>query len=248
MRKVILITGASRGIGAATAILAAKKGYDVAVNYIHDHQAAEKVVHEITREGGNAKAFQADIADATQVTTLFQNVLKHFGRLDVLVNNASIVALADRVVNFSPERIKRMFEVNVYGSFYASQEAIKLMSKKTGGHGGAIINVSSGASQGGSPNVYVDYAASKGAIDTFTIGLAKELATEGIRVNAVRPGLIDTEIHVDSGDANRAAKLVESIPLKRLGQPEEIAATILWLASDEASYVTGSILNVTGGR
>lgn len=248
MKKVILITGASRGIGAATALLAAQKGFEVAVNYLHDQNAAEKIVTEISSAGGNAKSFRADVSDVEDVQKMFVAVIKHFGQLDVLVNNVGIVDLASSFVEISPLRMQKMFAVNVFGSFYCSQEAIRVMSKSGNGRGGVIVNVSSGASKGGSPNTYVDYAATKGAIDTFTIGLSKEVATQGIRVNAVRPGIIDTEIHAQSGDANRIEKIKDTIPLKRAGEPEEVAAAILWLASEEASYVTGSIIDVTGGR
>ena len=248
MKKVILITGASRGIGAATALLAAQKGFEVAVNYLRDHTAADKIVNEITSAGGKAKSFRADVSNAEDVQKMFMAVIKHFGQLDALVNNVGIVDLASPFVEMSPSRMQKMFAVNVFGSFYCSQEAIKIMSKSHNGKGGVIVNVSSGASKGGSPNTYIDYAATKGAIDTFTIGLSKELATQGIRVNAVRPGIIDTEIHAQSGDANRVEKIRDTIPLKRGGKPEEVAAAILWLASEEASYVTGSIIDVAGGR
>ena len=248
MDQVLLITGGGRGIGAATALLAASRGYAVAVNYATNSLAADEVVRTIRDSGGNAMAVQADVGDEAQVLAMFQKVDARFGRLTALVNNAGVVDVTARVDEMSVARLERMFRINVIGSFVCAREAVRRMSTRYGGSGGAIVNISSGAARLGSPGQYVDYAASKGAIDTFTIGLAKEVAEEGIRVNAVRPGLIDTEIHASGGLPDRAFELAPTVPMKRTGTAEEIAGAILWLLSPEASYTTTALLDVTGGR
>ncbi|MDN6884059.1 SDR family oxidoreductase [Variovorax sp. CAN2819] len=248
MDQVLLITGGGRGIGAATALLAASRGYAVAVNYATNSLAADEVVRTIRDNGGNAMAVQADVGDEAQVLAMFQKVDARFGRLTALVNNAGVVDVTARVDEMSVARLERMFRINVIGSFVCAREAVRRMSTRYGGSGGAIVNISSGAARLGSPGQYVDYAASKGAIDTFTIGLAKEVAEEGIRVNAVRPGLIDTEIHASGGLPDRAFELAPTVPMKRTGTAEEIAGAILWLLSPEASYTTTALLDVTGGR
>jgi NAD(P)-dependent dehydrogenase (short-subunit alcohol dehydrogenase family) len=246
--QVLLITGGGRGIGAATALLAAQRGYAVAVNYASNSLAADEVVRTIRANGGAAMAVQADVGDEAQVLAMFQKVDARFGRLTALVNNAGVVDVQARVADMSVARLERMFRINVIGSFICAREAVRRMSTKYGGTGGAIVNISSGAARLGSPDQYVDYAASKGAIDTFTIGLAKEVAAEGIRVNAVRPGLIDTEIHASGGMPDRAFDLAPTVPMQRTGSAEEIAGAILWLLSPEASYTTMALLDVTGGR
>jgi NAD(P)-dependent dehydrogenase (short-subunit alcohol dehydrogenase family) len=243
MSKVMLITGGGRGIGAATARLAAERGYAVCVNYLRDRESAEKLAKEI-----DGIAVAADVSSEQDVVNLFKEIDRKLGALNVLVNNAGIVDLRSRVEDMTPERIERIFAVNVLGSFLCAREALKRMARRHGGSGGVIVNLSSAAARLGSPGDYVDYAASKGAIDTFTIGLAKEVADDGIRVVAVRPGVIHTEIHASSGDPARVARIAGAAPLKRGGEPEEVARAILWLASDEASYTTGAILDVTGGR
>ncbi|PBI84280.1 Glucose 1-dehydrogenase 2 [Variovorax boronicumulans] len=248
MDQVLLITGGGRGIGAATALLAAKRGYAVAVNYASNSLAADEVVRTIRAGGGTAMAVQADVGDEAQVLAMFAKVDAKLGRLTALVNNAGVVDVQARVDEMSVARLERMFRINVIGSFVCAREAVRRMSTKHGGEGGAIVNISSGAARIGSPGQYVDYAASKAAIDTLTIGLAKEVATEGIRVNAVRPGLIDTEIHASGGMPDRAAELAPTVPMQRTGSPEEIASAILWLLSPEASYTTMALLDVTGGR
>ncbi|HXM83497.1 MAG TPA: SDR family oxidoreductase [Burkholderiales bacterium] len=243
MAGVMIVTGGGRGIGAATARLAAQRGYAVCVNYRTNRSAAEKLIREI---GGIAVA--GDISREDDVIRLFEETDRSLGRVTALVNNAGIVDLRARVEDMSVERLQRMFAINVIGSFLCAREAVKRMAVRHGGRGGAIVNLSSAAARLGAPGDYVDYAASKGAIDSFTVGLAKELAADGIRVNAVRPGVIQTEIHAQSGDPGRVARIAESIPLKRAGEPEEVARTILWLLSDEASYITGTIVDVSGGR
>jgi NAD(P)-dependent dehydrogenase (short-subunit alcohol dehydrogenase family) len=243
MSKVMLITGAGRGIGAATARLAVERGYKVCVNYLRDKAAAEKLAKEI-----GAIAVAADVAVEADVIRLFNTVDDKLGRLGVLVNNAGIVDVKARVEEMSVARLQRMFAVNVVGSFLCAREAVKRMAKRHGGAGGTIVNVTSAAARLGSPGDYVDYASAKGAIDTFTVGLAKEVAGDGIRVNAVRPGVIRTEIHATSGDPGRLERIGATAPLARPGEPEEVARAILWLASDESSYTTGAIVDVTGGR
>jgi len=246
--QVLLITGGGRGIGAATAVLAAQRGYAVAVNYASNSLAADEVVRTIRAGGGTAMAVQADVGDEAQVLAMFQKVDARFGRLTALVNNAGVVDVQARVDEMSVARLERMFRINVIGSFICAREAVRRMSTRYGGAGGAIINISSAAARLGSPDQYVDYAASKGAIDTFTIGLAKEVAAEGIRVNAVRPGLIDTEIHASGGMPDRAFDLAPTVPMQRTGSAEEVAGAILWLLSAEASYTTMALLDVAGGR
>src|SRR3954471_14311237 len=246
--KVMIVTGGGRGIGAATARLAAKDGYAVCINYLRDRASAEKVVAEIEKAKGKAIAVRGDVSIEPDVLNIFQQTDRALGRVTVLVNNAGIVDRGMRVELMTGARLARMFAINVTGSFLCAREAVKRMSKKHGGAGGAIVNVSSIAAKLGSPGDYVDYAASKGAIDTFTIGLAKEVAAEGIRVNAVRPGVIRTEIHAISGDPARVERIGQAAPLQRAGEPEEVARAILWLASDEASYLTGAIVDVSGGR
>ena len=248
MDEVLLVTGGSRGIGAATALLAARKGYAVAVNYARDAQAADRVVHAISEAGGRALAVQADVADEEQVLRMFAQVDAKLGRLDALVNNAGVVDRSERVDEMSFARLKRMFDINVIGSFLCAREAVKRMSTRHGGRGGAIVNVSSAASRLGSPGQYVDYAAAKGAIDVMTVGLAKEVGAEGIRVNAVRPGLIETEIHASGGLPNRVRELAHLVPMQRGGTADEVAQAILWLLSPEASYTTMSLVDVSGGR
>lgn len=248
MTKTILVTGGSRGIGAAVSRLAGRAGYRVALNYATNADAARAVVNEIVAGGGDAFAVQADVGSEPDVIAMFAAVDSRFGWLDALVNNAGIVDLKARVDEMSAARLERMMRINVVGSILCAREAVKRMSTKHGGKGGAIVNVSSAAAKHGSAGDYVDYAASKGAIDTFTIGLAREVATEGVRVNAVRPGIVDTEIHASGGQPDRAAALRHIIPMQRAGQPEEVARAILWLVSDEASYTTGALMDVSGGR
>jgi NAD(P)-dependent dehydrogenase (short-subunit alcohol dehydrogenase family) len=248
LNPVLLVTGGGRGIGAATALLAAKRGYAVAVNYASNSLAADEVVRAIRAGGGTAMAVQADVGDEAQVLAMFEKVDAKFGRLTALVNNAGVVDMQARVDEMSVARLERMFRINVIGSFVCAREAVRRMSTRHGGEGGAIVNISSGAARLGSPGQYVDYAASKAAIDTLTIGLAKEVADEGIRVNAVRPGLIDTDIHASGGMPERAFDLAPSVPMKRTGTADEVAGAILWLLSAEASYTTMAILDVTGGR
>ena len=248
MERVLLITGGSRGIGAACALLAARDGWDVAVNYTRDAAAAEAVAAQVRATGRRAIAVQADVADEAQVLRLFATVDAQLGRLQGLVNNVGVVDVAQRVDGMSVARLQRMFTVNVIGSFVCAREAVQRMSTRHGGSGGVIVNLSSAAARLGSPGQYVDYAASKGAIDTFTTGLAREVAAEGIRVNAVRPGLIETEIHASGGQPERARELAPTVPMQRTGTAEEVAAGIVWLLSDAASYTTGAVLDITGGR
>lgn len=245
--ELALVTGGSRGIGRATAHLLAQAGYRVAINYRQRAAEAQQVVAEIAAQGGSAFAVQADIADETQVIALF-NQLDREGTLRVLVNNAGILFTQCRVEDLTAERIQRVFATNVTGTFICCREAVKRMSTQHGGQGGAIINVSSAAARTGSPNEYVDYAASKGAMDTLTRGLALEVATQGIRVNGVRPGPVYTDMHADGGEPQRVDRVAGAIPMGRGGQPEEVAQAVLWLASEAASYVTGTLIDVAGGR
>lgn len=245
---VLLVTGGGRGIGAATARLAARQGWSVAVNYARDSLAADEVVRAIRAEGGQAMSVQADVSDEAQVVTLFERIDARFGRLTGLVNNAGVVDVSARVDQMDAQRLHRMFDINVIGSMLCAREAVRRMSTLHGGEGGAIVNVSSAASRLGSPGQYVDYAAAKGAIDAFTIGLAKEVAAEGIRVNAVRPGLIETDIHASGGLPNRVRDLAHTVPMQRGGTAEEVAQAIVWLLSPAASYTTMTLMDVSGGR
>jgi NAD(P)-dependent dehydrogenase (short-subunit alcohol dehydrogenase family) len=248
MTRVALVTGGSRGIGAACALLAAHDGWAVAVNYAQNSLAADEVVRQIRAGGGTAMAVQADVGDEAQVIRMFEQVDAKMGRLSALVNNAGVVDMAQRVDQMSVARLERMFRINITGSFVCAREAIKRMSTRQGGQGGVIVNLSSAAARLGSPAQYVDYAAAKGAIDVMTLGLAKEVAAEGIRVNAVRPGLIDTEIHASGGLPDRARELAHLVPMQRPGSAEEVARAIVWLMGEQSSYTTGSVIDVTGGR
>jgi NAD(P)-dependent dehydrogenase (short-subunit alcohol dehydrogenase family) len=245
---IALVTGASRGIGAATARTLAQRGHDVAINYANDGAAAERVAADVRALGRRALVVRADVADEAAVLAMFDAIDKGLGRIAALVNNAGIVGLKARLDEMSTARWKRMFDINVVGTLLCSREALKRMSTRHGGTGGVIVNLSSIAATLGAPAMYVDYAASKGAIESFTIGLGREVAAEGVRVNAVSPGIIDTAIHADSGDAARPQKLAATIPMQRPGTAQEIAEAIAWLVSDEASYVTATVLSASGGR
>jgi NAD(P)-dependent dehydrogenase (short-subunit alcohol dehydrogenase family) len=244
---VAIVTGGSRGIGAATSLLLAKAGYLVVVNYVSNAAAAQAVVTQIEQAGGKAMAIKGDVASEKDILALFK-AADRLGQLKVLVNNAGIIDLKARVDEMSAERLARMFAINITGSFLCAREAVKRMSTRHGGSGGAIVNLSSAAATLGAPGWFVDYAASKGAIDVFTLGLAREVASEGIRVNAVRPGIIDTEIHASGGEPDRVAQLRGQLPMQREGTAMEVAEAIVWLASGKASYVTGTCLGVSGGR
>lgn len=246
--SVMVVTGASRGIGAATARLAASRGYAVCVNYLSSAEAAKQLVEEITAAGGRALAVCANVAVETEVAALFDTVDRALGRVSALVNNAGILRPQMRLEGMTAERINEVMRVNVTGCFLCAREAIKRMSTLHGGSGGAIVNVSSGASRLGAPGEYIDYAASKGAVDTLTIGLSKEVAEEGIRVNAVRPGFIYTGIHASGGEPDRVNRVKATVPMNRGGRPEEVARAIMWLLSDEAAYTTGAFIDVTGGK
>jgi NAD(P)-dependent dehydrogenase (short-subunit alcohol dehydrogenase family) len=245
---VLLVTGASRGIGAASALLAARQGWAVAVNYHANSLAADEVVRGIRAQGGRAMAVQADVGSQDDVMRLFAQIDAKLGPLTGLVNNAGVVDVAARVDEMSLERLERQWRINVLGSFLCAREAVRRMSTRHGGSGGAVVNVSSAAARLGAPGRYVDYAACKGAIDTFTVGLAREVADEGIRVNAVRPGIIDTDIHASGGQPDRAQRLATSIPMQRPGTAEEVARAIVWLLGPESSYTTGALVDVAGGR
>ena len=245
---VILITGGGRGVGAATARLAAERGYDVAISFASNEAAARAVADDVRAAGRKALAVQADSADPGQVVRLFSAIDQEFGRLDVLVNNAAIIAKQSRLEDIGYERMQRIFAVNAIGPMLCAQQAAKRMSRRHGGRGGVVINISSAAARLGSPDEYVDYAASKGALETFSIGFAKEVAREGVRVACVRPGHIYTEMHADGGEPGRVDRIKDTIPMGRGGRPEEVARAILWLASDEASFITNTFLDVTGGK
>jgi len=245
--KVAIITGGSRGIGRATAIAAAARGFKVVVGYASNQAAANDVVSTIEARNGKAIAVKCDVGHESDILALFK-IADEFGTLGALINNAGIVGTTSRVDEMSAERIQRMMAINVTGSILCAREAVKRMSRRHGGKGGVIVNLSSVAAKLGAPNTYVDYAASKGAVDSFTVGLGYEVAGEGIRVAAIRPGLIDTEIHASGGEPDRAHRLAHMVPMKRVGSAEEIANAVVWLMSDDASYVTGAILDVSGGR
>ena len=246
--RIALITGASRGIGAASALLLAQRGHDVAVNYARDAHAAGQVAARVRALGRRALVVQADVADEAAVLAMFAAIDRELGPLTALVNNAGIVDMKARLDEMSTARWRRMLDINVFGTLLCTREAVRRMSTRHGGQGGGIVNLSSVAAVLGAGGMYVDYAASKGAIDSFTTGMARELATEGIRVNAVRPGIIDTEIHIASGDPNRAHESAAMIPMQRPGTALEVAHAVAWLLSDEASYVTGTVVNVSGAR
>ena len=246
--RTVLVTGGSRGIGSACALKLADQGFDVAVNYARDAQAAEQVAAQVRARGRRALVLKADVADESAVLGMFTTIDREWGRLGALVNNAGIVDVKSRFDEMTTARWRRMLDINVLGTMICSREAVRRMSTRHGGSGGGIVNLASVAAVLGAPGMYVDYAASKGAIDAFTVGLGRELATEGIRVNAIRPGIIDTEIHATSGDAKRAFSSASVIPMQRPGTAMECANSVAWLLSDEASYVTGTVLTVSGGR
>lgn len=245
---VILITGASRGVGAATARLAAAQGHDVAISFVANESAAQAVVADVQALGRKALAVRADSADPVQVAELFTAIDRYFGRIDVLVNNAAVLAPQSRLEDLGYERMQRIFAVNSIGPILCAQQAARRMAYRHNGRGGSVVNISSAAARLGSPGEYVDYAASKGALETFTTGFAKEVAREGIRVNCIRPGHIYTDMHASGGEPGRVDRVKDSIPMGRGGQPEEVARAILWLASAEASFITGTFLDVTGGK
>ncbi|TWB47639.1 SDR family oxidoreductase [Nitrospirillum viridazoti] len=245
---LMLITGGSRGIGAATARLAASQGYDVAISFLSDEAAAQAVAADVEAAGRRALPVRADSADPAQVADLFAAIDQVFGRIDVLVNNAAMLARQSRLEDLAFERMRRIFLVNAIGPILCAQQAVKRMAYRHNGRGGAVINISSASARLGSPNEYVDYAASKGAVETFTTGFAKEVAREGIRVNCIRPGHIYTDMHASGGEPGRVDRVKDTIPMGRGGQPEEVARAILWLASAEASFITGTFLDVTGGK
>ena len=248
MSKTLLITGGSRGIGRACALLAARNGWSVGVNYREDSKAADEVVETIAKDGGRAVALKGDVSVEAEAVAMFEAATKALGPLTAVIANAGVIAPTAKLADMGVERIRHIFEVNVLGTFLTAREAARRLSKSSGGDGGSIVLMSSAAARLGSPNLYIDYAASKGAIDTLTLGLAKELAPEGVRVNAIRPGIIDTEIHASGGEPDRARILGATAPLGRPGTAEEIAAAAIWLISDAASYVTGALLDVSGGR
>jgi NAD(P)-dependent dehydrogenase (short-subunit alcohol dehydrogenase family) len=245
--NVLIVTGSGRGIGAATARLAARRGYSVCVNYLSQDREAGEVVSAIKQDGGHAMAVQADVSSESDVMRLFETVDQQLGRVTALVNNAGTLERQTRLDEMDAARIHRIFATNVIGAFLCAREAVRRMSTRHGGSGGSIVNISSGAARSGAPGEYIDYAASKGALDTFTVGLAKEVAEEGIRVNGVRPGFIYTDLHAKGGEPGRVERVKSRVPMRRGGQPEEVAAAVLWLLSSEASYVTGSIVDVSGG-
>ena len=247
MNKTILVTGGSRGIGAATAVLAGKRGYNVCVNFLKNETVANNIVNKIKEQGGKAIAYKANVSIEEEVIQMFKKIDKDFGKIDALVNNVGVLEEQSRVEDMDWQRLQKTLNYNVISSFLCCKEAIKMMSSKNGGIGGGIVNVSSIASKTGAPNEYVDYAASKAAMDTLTIGLAKEVANERIRVNAVRPGFIYTNIHADGGEANRVDRIKDNIPMKRGGEPIEVALAILWLLSDESSFSTGTFIDIAGG-
>jgi NAD(P)-dependent dehydrogenase (short-subunit alcohol dehydrogenase family) len=248
MTKSIIITGGSRGIGAATAVLAGQRGWSVAINYVGNAEAATAIVDAVESAGGKAFALQGDVTQEADVVALFDATAKAFGRIDGVVNNAGIVGPTAALADMDIGRLRRIIDVNLLGALLVAREAARRLAKGKGGNGGVIVNLSSAAAKLGAPNVYVDYAAAKGAIESLTTGLSKELGSEGIRVAAVRPGLIETDIHASGGEPDRAVRLGATAPLGRAGTPEEVAHAIIWLLSDQASYVTGAILDVTGGR
>jgi NAD(P)-dependent dehydrogenase (short-subunit alcohol dehydrogenase family) len=248
MTGTIIITGSGRGIGASTALLAARQGYSVCVNYANRDEQAKQVVETIRSRGGKAIAIQADVSNEESIQAMFDTAITELGPLTALVNNAGITGKISRLADVDAQSLRRVLEVNIVGTMLCSREAVRRMSPASGGAGGAIVNISSRGVQYGGPNEYVHYAASKAAVETFTIGLAREVAREGIRVNCVSPGMIETEIHAATGDAQRLQRSISQIPMQRVGKPDEVAAAILWLLSEEASYCAGSILAVGGGR
>ena len=247
MSNIAVITGASRGIGRATALLAAQNGYDVCVNYVSDATAAEEVRRACSSFGVSATTFRADVSDRSGVELLFQHCDRMLGRLTLLVNNAGVIGRASRLESLAEQDLKRTFDVNVHGTIFCAQEAIRRMSRSRGGQGGAIVNISSIAAILGSPNEYVHYAASKAAIETLTVGLAKEAGPDGVRVNAIRAGTTDTEIHESTGNPNRPAMVADMAPLRRIATPEDIAEAIIWIASNKAGYASGALLSISGG-